>query len=318
MRFRRSIEWANTTDKAQSSIKCYGCLVAGPDWLASPGAVIAAAVFGALWGSFMNVCIVRVPRRESVVRTASHCFACGRPIRAFDNIPLLSYLCLRGRCRSCGARFSPRYLLVEALAALLSALVYWKFVASAPAEPAAIRVASYAVYFVFTGVLIVLSFIDLDSKRIPDVITLPAIPMLYGAAFGAHDVSGFDRALGAAGGYLAVRIIADGYYYLTGREGLGLGDGKLLALIGAVLGWKAIPVIVFLGSCIGVAVSVPLLLARQRRPQVRSRPEAAPDARPPVRHAEVPFGPFLSLSALVYLLFGDPLAALVERLLLAP
>ncbi len=281
------------------------------DWLNSPVAVITAGLFGAVWGSFFNVCIARIPLGKSVVHPGSHCFACNQPVRAYDNVPLLSYLLLRGRCRSCGVRFSPRYLLVEVLSGVLAALVFWQFVAAAPEVPTAIRLARFAVYFALAGVLVVLSLIDLDTKRLPDIITLPAVPVLFLAAFGAQDVPWIERGIGAVAGYVVVRVIADGYYYLTGREGLGLGDGKLLAVVGAVLGWRAIPVVIFGASFVGIAVSVPLLLA-QRRNAV-PEPATAEDA-PPVRHTEVPFGPFLSLSALVYLFCRDRLWAWAMRL----
>src|SRR5205085_10719474 len=134
------------------------CTVGDPPWLSSPALLITAGVFGTLLGSFFNVCIARVPRGESVVRPASHCFSCGRTVKAWDNIPILSYLLLRGRCRFCGAKFSPRYLLVEALTGLLSALICWKFVvAEGILDP--VGIARYALYFAFTGVLLVLSFI---------------------------------------------------------------------------------------------------------------------------------------------------------------
>jgi leader peptidase (prepilin peptidase) / N-methyltransferase len=277
--------------------------------LVSPVALVAAALFGALWGSFFNVCIARIPRGESVVRPPSHCFACGRTVRAFDNIPLLSYFLLRGRCRFCGARFSPRYVLIEALAALLCALVYWRFVMAAGDLAPGLRLARFVLGFSFAGVLLVLSFIDLDTKRLPDVITLPAIPILFVAGFAAQLVPWAPRAIGAVAGYALVRIIADGYYYLTGREGLGLGDGKLLSVVGAVLGWKAVLAVIFMGSFLGIVVSVPLLLASRRAPPVAS--SASPsDEDPlglPVRHTQVPFGPFLSLSAVLYLIWGDAL-----------
>jgi leader peptidase (prepilin peptidase) / N-methyltransferase len=263
----------------------------------SPVALTAAAVLGTVWGSFFNVCIARVPRGESVVRPGSHCFSCGRPVRAVDNIPILSYLILRGRCRFCGARFSPRYLLVELLTGLLSAFLYWKLVMAMPGVAIEVRLARYAVYFTFVGVLIVLSFIDLDTKRLPDVITIPAAIVLFLAGFGAHDVPWLERLIGMAAGYLVVRLISDGYYYLTGREGLGLGDGKLLAVVGAVLGWRAILVVIFMASFIGILVSVPILLLQRRK---QSENES-------VRHTQVPFGPFLSLSAVIYLLFGQDL-----------
>ncbi len=296
--------------------------------LASPWGLAAAALFGALWGSFFNVCIARVPRGESVVRPGSRCFSCGAPVRAFDNVPILSYFLLRGRCRSCGARFSIRYALVEALVALLSALVYWKAVLGDPGEPLGLRLVRYVVYFAFVGVLVVLAFIDLDTKRLPDVITLPSVVVFFLAGFAVHEVPWTARAIGAAAGYLGVRIIADGYYYLTGREGLGLGDGKLLAVVGALLGWRALPPVIFAASFLGVLVSVPILLATRGRapgpatPPAEARPaeatqadggEAAEDA-PSIRRAEVPFGPFLALSALGYLFFSGPIWGAIERL----
>src|SRR5262245_3182144 len=125
-------------------------------WLTSPFAVAAAAVFGALWGSFFNVCIARVPAGQSVVRPGSRCGACGAPVRPLDNIPILSYFLLRGRCRACGAAFSARYPLVEALGAVLAAAIWWRVVASDPTGDVAVRVARFAYHFAFAGVLVVL------------------------------------------------------------------------------------------------------------------------------------------------------------------
>jgi leader peptidase (prepilin peptidase)/N-methyltransferase len=302
---------------------CYGLRVDEAElwlaWASSPVAFVVAGVFGALWGSFFNVCIARVPAGLSVVRPGSHCFACQAPVRAFDNIPIVSYFVLRGRCRACGVKFSPRYALVEALMAALSVLLWWSLVASGPGS-LAVRLGRFALGFMFTGVLLVLSFIDLDTKRLPDIITLPSIPIFFLAGF-AGDVPWLDRLIGGAAGYLVVRIIADGYYYATGREGLGLGDGKLLAVIGVVLGWRALPFVVFAAATIGIFVSVPLLLITRRREG--ATPGAAPPATgeaaapaegeaaepeeaeaPSLRRTEVPFGPFLALSGLVYLLAG--------------
>jgi leader peptidase (prepilin peptidase) / N-methyltransferase len=293
--------------------------------LDGPLGLIGAAVLGALWGSFYNVCISRIPRGESVVRPGSHCVACNTPVRALDNLPIVSYLLLRGRCRTCGAHFSVRYALIEALGAVTSLVLFWRFVTLAPADPPGVRFARFLVAFAFTGVLIVLSFIDLDTKRLPDVITLPSIPVFFLAAFATGDVPWLERLIGAAAGYLVVRIIADGYYYLTGREGLGLGDGKLLAVIGALLGWRALPAIIFAASFVGVLVSIPALLVQRRRTEKAAaavdpagatlsvpdpaEPAASPSGEAdapaiPLRRTEVPFGPFLSLSAFVYLLAG--------------
>ena len=263
----------------------------------SPFGVVTAGLFGAVWGSFFNVAIVRVPRGESIVRPGSRCPRCGAPLRAADNIPILSYLVLRGRCRSCRAPISGRYPLVEALAGLLAAALWWKFVAADPGQAAGVRLARFACYFAFGGLLLVLSFIDLATKLLPDVITLPAIPILYLSAFGAQGADWQGRLIGAAAGYLFFRLIADFYYYVLKREGLGLGDGKLLAVIGAVLGWRALPFVVFVGAIVGALVSLPIAVWQRRR-----QPAAADE---PLRQVQIPFGPFLALAALTYL-FGGP------------
>jgi leader peptidase (prepilin peptidase)/N-methyltransferase len=271
-------------------------------WLASPVAVAAAAVFGAIWGSFFNVCIARVPAGQSIVRPGSRCGACGVPVRAFDNVPIFSYLWLRGKCRACAAPFSVRYPLVELLAAVLAAGLWWRVVASDPAGDIAVRLARFAYDFVFAGVLVVLSFIDLATLLLPDVITLPAIAVLFVAGFGVHEASWLARLIGGAAGYLFVRLIADFYYYVLKREGLGLGDGKLLALIGVALGWQSLPLVVFAGSIAGSLITIPVLLVTRRR---------AASAEPSLRDVQVPFGPFLALGALIYLFAGRAVFALV-------
>ncbi len=223
-------------------------------------------------------------------------------MRAADNIPILSYLLLRGRCRSCRAPISARYPLVEALAALLAAALWWKFVAADPSQAAGVRLARFACYFAFGGVLLVLAFIDLATKLLPDVITLPAIPIFYLSAFGAHGADWQGRLIGAVGGYLFFRLIADFYYYVLKREGLGLGDGKLLAVIGAVLGWRALPFVVFVGAIVGALVSLPIAVwQRRRQPEVEAEP---------LRRVQIPFGPFLALAALIYLFGGRELVQL--------
>jgi leader peptidase (prepilin peptidase)/N-methyltransferase len=280
-------------------------------FLTSPIAILLAGLWGAIWGSFFNVCIARVPQGLSVVRPGSHCMACGTPVRPVDNIPILSYFLLRGRCRSCGAHFSIRYALVELLTALLAAAIFWKFVAADPGGAAAVRLARFSLYFAFAGVLIVLAFIDLDNKLLPDVITLPANHIYFLTAFGSHDVPWLERAIGAAAGYLFVRLIADFYYYVLKREGMGLGDGKLLAVVGAVLGWKALPIVIFAGSFLGALISIPLVVAARRRgtgtvtPTATPTEDGDPDAEAPsLARVQVPFGPFLALGALIDLFAG--------------
>ena len=303
-------------------------------------ALFVAAAFGAIWGSFLNVCIARIPLGMSVVTPPSHCFACGARVLARDNIPILSYLLLRGRCRHCGGKFSARHALIEALAAMLSVLVLWCFALDAQGLPLGVRVARYTVYFAFSAVLVVLTFIDLDTKRLPDRITLPSVVVFFLGGFATGEVAWLERAIGAVAGYALVRLIADVYYYSTGREGLGLGDGKLLAAMGALLGWKALPPIVFCASFIGIMVSVPVLLVQRRKrattsaePATSAPGEPAPassaesdflpavtdEPSPPattIRRSEVPFGPFLAASALGYLFLHQQVWAFIERSLL--
>jgi leader peptidase (prepilin peptidase)/N-methyltransferase len=282
--------------------------------------LVGAAAFGALWGSFLNVCIARIPRGMSVARPPSHCFACGKPVLARDNIPILSYLLLRGRCRHCGAKFSARHALVEAMTGALSLFVAWAFALGSEPLPLGVRVARYAVYFAFCAVLTVLTFIDLDTKRLPDKITLPSVLVFFLGGFATGEIAWSERAIGAVAGYLLVRIIADAYYYATGREGLGLGDGKLLAVMGALLGWKALPPIVFSASFVGIFVSIPVLLLqrRQRRASETTSPPATDGAKPAeappsIRRSEVPFGPFLAASAIGYLFLHRQIWELIER-----
>jgi leader peptidase (prepilin peptidase)/N-methyltransferase len=261
-------------------------------------------------------------------------------VLARDNIPIFSYLLLRGRCRHCGAKFSARHAAIEALMAGLSMLVLWCFALDAPELPLGIRVARFAVYFAFSAVLVVLTFIDLDTKRLPDRITLPSVAVFFLGGFATGEVAWLDRAIGAAAGYAVVRLIADAYYYSTGREGLGLGDGKLLAAMGALLGWKALPPIVFSASFIGTMISIPVLLV-QRRKRATTSPEPATMApgepapassaesdslpamtdEPPlpattIRRSEVPFGPFLAASAIGYLFLHQQVWAFIERTVL--
>jgi leader peptidase (prepilin peptidase) / N-methyltransferase len=293
----------------------------------SPAALLAAFAFGALWGSFANVCIYRWPpsaqhpRGRSVVRPGSHCAACGQPVRWYDNVPLLSYLWLRGRCRDCGAGFSPRYLLVEALTGILFAALWWHTVHAGVLEPLEGRLVRFAVYAAFAVVLVVITFIDLDHKLILDKVTYPAIPAFWGLGLLLPERAWHDGLIGAVVGYGVVRLIADGYWLVTRREGMGYGDGKLLAVIGALLGWKAVVVALFGGAVIGSVVGIgALLVARRAAPAAPPQPpeavaagadRAAAGADPDeeegeepgsLRHVELPFGPFLAAAALGYLL----------------
>ncbi len=227
--------------------------------VSSPFGVVVAALWGALWGSFLNVVIERLPRGESLVRPGSHCMSCGKAVAIYDNVPILSYVLLRGRCRHCGAGYSPRYLLVELLGLGLSLACYYH-AARTGTGPVSVRFAGFLVEFFFVGGMIAIAFIDIRTMIIPSVITYPLVIFLSAAAIGLGRLAWFDSLAGASAGFLFVFGVAETYRLLRGHEGLGLGDGKLLAVIGGFLGWKALPLVLFLGSLQGLIVAVPMLL----------------------------------------------------------
>ncbi len=241
---------------------------------------LLAFLFGAAVGSFLNVCIWRLPLGESIVFPASHCPACGTTIRRRDNIPMLGYLLLRGRCHACDARISLRYPTVELLTGCTAMVLLYHFGLSP----------TLAVYGLFAGALIVITFIDIDHQIIPDVISLPGV--VVGIVFSAIGcgVPLVDSLIGSALGGGLLYLVAVGYHAWTGREGMGGGDIKLLAMIGAFLGWRGVLVTLILGSFSGALIGIALIFAR------------GADSRLPI-----PFGPFLALGAACALFFGDAL-----------
>jgi leader peptidase (prepilin peptidase)/N-methyltransferase len=256
----------------------------------SPWGLTFALIWGALWGSFANVCIYRLPKGLSLLRPASRCPLCHTPIAWYDNIPVLSFVLLRGKCRRCQVRIGWRYPLVELLSAGLTAAVFVRFVDSDRGELPT-QLAHFVVYGYFALVLLVLSAIDLEHMLLPDRVTLPSMLAFFCAGRLLADVRWMDALLGMVAGYGVIWLIAEAYYRLTGREGLGLGDGKLLALVGSALGWQALPWTVCLGSVLGSLIAIPWLWLRKRQ-----------DPTQTLRHIAVPFGPFLALGAVVYLL----------------
>lgn len=299
----------------------------------SPAAYAFVVVLGLLWGSFANVCIYRWPPTEafphgrSVVRPGSHCFACNAPIRWYDNVPLLAWLWLRGRCRSCQAAFSSRYLVVEAVTGALFGFAWWAaVVAPLLFEPFDQRLLHFAIYAAFGFVMIVITFIDLDHKLILNKVTIPSIAVFYAASLLLPERRWHDGLVGVAVGYGLPWAIGEIYFRVTRREGLGLGDSMLLALIGALLGWRGVLVALFGGSVIGSVIGITALLvgraaeaapetapgaAASAAPRGQAAPassdEAAPDgaAAPSLMRTELPFGPFLAMAALFYL-FAEP------------
>jgi leader peptidase (prepilin peptidase)/N-methyltransferase len=275
--------------------------------------LVAAGLWGALWGSFFNVAITRFPwKEESVVRPASHCRSCQAPIAWYDNLPVLSWVILRGRCRRCKAPFSWMYPALEvASAGLMVALMHQAAPSSAAllAQPAATtlwQIAPALLRFVLAGALIVAGMIDLRTQLLPDVVTLPGIAAGLAASWwtGVPGLGG--AALGAAVGAAIPLALHYGWKAVRGFEGMGLGDAKLLALVGAWLGWPAVVWALFAGSVQGIAG---WMLARPRLEEASSEAEKA---RPPTQ-VPVPFGPFLALATLEWLLVGDRIWAWVAR-----
>jgi len=243
-------------------------------------------ILGLCVGSFMNVCIYRLPAGRSIVRPASCCPSCATPIRIYDNVPVLSYLWLRGKCRNCGARFSARYPLVELLGGLTALAAYLKFGLSLEA----------GIYFLFCASLEVTTFIDIDHRIIPDRITLPGIPLFFLAALLVTRIGWVNAALGILIGGGSLLLIAWGYAAVTGKEGMGGGDIKLLAMIGALLGWIGVLFTIFVASLVGTLVGIVLMLR----------------ARKGMKMA-LPFGPYLSIGAIAYVFFGPELILLYLR-----
>lgn len=258
-------------------------------FLQVPYGWFVSALWGALWGSFANVCIHRIPKGLSIIHPASHCPRCQKPIAFYDNIPLIGWLLRRGTCRHCHAGISVQYPLVELATVLLSMGLYFRFVKHGTQDPVS-DLAHHLVYFFFGLVLLVLSVIDLQHKRLPDRITYPAIPLFFVLGRVIQDVPWLDSLIGMFGGYLSFLLIAEGYYLLTKREGLGRGDAKLMALFGSLLGWKALLLVVLMGSCTGIVASMPLLLWQAKKQKSGT----------PLLKQAIPFGPFLAFGALFY------------------
>jgi leader peptidase (prepilin peptidase)/N-methyltransferase len=297
----------------------------------TPGAYAFAVLMGLLWGSFANVCIYRMPPTDehpngrSVVTPGSHCFACGKPVKWYDNVPLLSYVWLRGQCRACKAPFSARYLLVEALTGALFGLAWWFAMVPTFTEPFSVRLEQFGIDAAFIVVMVVIAFIDLDHKLILDKVTIPSIVVFYvfGLALPGH--AWWTGIVGAAVGWGVPWLIGWLYLKLRDREGLGLGDGMLLAVVGALFGWEGAMTTLFGGSVLGVVFEIVKIgVGKARGSEAESEPDPAPgsvaaavsDAEPEsdpesraddpsLLRTELPFGPYLVAAALFYM-FAEP------------
>ena len=276
----------------------------------SPGTFAAtAALLGLFVGSFLNVVILRLPvmldrrwrrqcdelaghtpashapskaaadtERFDLMVPRSHCPQCGHPIGVLENIPVVSYLWLRGRCSACGRRISLRYPLVEALTALLSAVVAWHFGSSLAVVGA----------LALTWTLIALAFIDYDHQLLPDDLTLPLLWLGLLLNVSGTFVPLSSAVIGGAAGYLSLWLVYHGFRLLTGKEGMGYGDFKLLAALGAWVGWQQLPLIILGASLVGAIAGLAFILIFGRD-----------------RHLPIPFGPFLCVAGWVALLWGE-------------
>lgn len=232
----------------------------------------AALVLGLIIGSFLNVCIYRLPRNESLITPASRCPSCHHPVRWWDNIPVISFLVLGGRCRDCGRRISWRYPIIELVSGIGYLLLVWRF-------GLGWQTVVYALLF---SALVVITFIDLDHQIIPDRITLPGIIVGLIASSLILPVGFLDALIGLLlGGALFYGVA------VASRGGMGGGDIKLIAMIGAFLGWKQALLTIFIGALSGSLIGLFLMVFHGKS-----------------RKYPVPFGPFLSLGAVVSLFAG--------------
>lgn len=255
-------------------------------------AAVFAFILGAMVGSFSNVCIFRLPMGKSIVQPGSHCFRCGRYIRWFDNIPILSFFFLRGKCRRCGLKFSPRYPLIELLTALLFLWLYFKFGLSP----------EFFIFAAFSASMVIMSFIDIDHRIIPDEIDLPGIlagivlsaaypplhtrPQPWDSVF-SHPVmislaSSFSGVL--IGGGILMGLAVFGRMAFK-KEAMGGGDIKLIAMIGAFTGWQFTLFAIFLSAVIGSVIGIIMKLKTSS--------------------SYIPYGPYLAGGALISMFFGE-------------
>jgi len=245
-------------------------------------------LMGLCIGSFLNVCIYRLPESKSIVHPRSMCPNCDTRIPFYDNIPLFSYLWLKGQCRRCKVKISMRYPMVELLGGLVALGTYLRFGLTIET----------LIYYVFIAALLVVTFIDLDHRIIPDVITLPGIPICFAASFALPAITYKDALLGILVGGGSLFLVAWVYTLLTKKEGMGGGDIKLLAMMGAIVGWQGVLFTIFVASLVGTLAGFAVMLQSRKGMKLA-----------------VPFGPFLSIGSITYIFFGTELVTWYLNLL---
>ena len=237
--------------------------------------------FGACIGSFLNVCIYRIPESNSIVTPGSFCPNCQKSIPFYCNIPILSYLFLKGRCKFCLQPISIRYPFIEILTGIFAVLLLYRFGLGS----------AMAYWFIFISVLITISFIDIDHQIIPDIISLPGILIFASSFYFLPEMTLKDTLLGILMGGGSLYLVAYVYYLLKKQEGMGGGDIKLLAMIGAATGIKGVFFTIFAGSLFGTFFGILFMLYSK-----------IADSK-----LKIPFGPFLSMGAIIYIFFGEQL-----------
>lgn len=266
--------------------------------------ISVSVILGLMVGSFLNVVIYRLPKmmeqewqsnclelqgkqiplqpQLTLATPRSACPHCAHKISVFENIPIISYFMLKGRCSACNAPISMRYPLVEALTGALTGLISWQFGYTA----------TTAFAWIFTFALIALTFIDFDTQLLPDDITLPLLwlGLLFNLNFGFTDLK--SAVIGAMAGYLVLWSVFWIFKIIRGKEGMGYGDFKLLAAIGAWFGWKLLPAVILLSSALGAIIGIALIVMTKRNKEV-----------------PMPFGPFLAVGGVAALFFGQRLAS---------
>lgn len=244
-----------------------------------PILIVFALLLGAIVGSFLNVVILRLPDPDkSVVFPASHCPKCSTPLNWYENIPILSYIFLRGKCKHCGVSISLQYPGVEFVMALLSAALLYRFNLSL----------AFAAFFVFSAALLVIIVIDIHHQIIPDKISLPGIVAGFLFSLFSDTVTWQSSLIGLLVGGGVLYAVAMFYFMLRKIDGMGGGDIKLLAMIGAWLGWQSLPFVIFVSSLSGSVIGL-IAMAYQKKGG----------------HTRIPFGPFLSIAALLFLFFSE-------------
>lgn len=262
---------------------------------------ILSFIFGTIIGSFLNVCIYRLPREESIAYPGSHCISCNEPISFYNNIPILSYLLLKGKCSKCNSEISLRYPLVEVITGLLFVATVWSFGLSIQT----------LFYLIFISSLIAITFIDFKHMIIPNVITYPGIivGILYNTLrtdwnYSLELIGNFnlgmqnffsllsevpllDSIFGVVLGGGLLLLVAYSYEVIKKRQGMGMGDVKLLAMIGAFFGWEGVLFVIFLASILGSVIGISIIIAKKGD----------------LKYA-LPFGPFLSIAAVIYIFTG--------------